>query len=83
MANQNQISNIDLYQKGAKVIMSCDTEPQIEVARKYIYAMYEYIEYDWFKDLQELVNVRRREIQGYAPLPSDMSLLERAEYLAG
>jgi len=56
------MSNIELYCKVQNVIMSCKTEEQLKVARKYVHLSQRVLTHEWNMDVIQMMITKEREL---------------------
>ena len=56
------MSNVELYSKVCRVIMSCKTEQQLKVAEKYVKLSQSFMTFEWNMDVLKMFNLKEREM---------------------
>ena len=56
------MSNVELYSKVCRVIMSCETEQQLKVAEKYVKLSQSSMTFEWNMDVLKMFNLKEREM---------------------
>lgn len=56
------MSNIELYSKVCRVIMSCKTKQQLKVAEKYVKLSQSFMTFEWNMDVLKMFNMKERGV---------------------